>query len=73
MLKHLRFDIFEIQETKLPVLQINTTNEWRLAQGQETLLKVKVDIEDVSREFANGDCRLHFLDKIARILLFSVS
>ncbi|GFS61230.1 hypothetical protein TNCV_3104811 [Trichonephila clavipes] len=40
MFKHLRFDIFEIQETKLPAQLINTTNEGRLVQGQETSLRV---------------------------------
>ncbi|GFT33876.1 hypothetical protein TNCV_4383661 [Trichonephila clavipes] len=33
MLKHLRFDIFELQEAKLLVRLINTTNERRLVQG----------------------------------------
>ncbi|GFW60838.1 hypothetical protein TNCV_2672591 [Trichonephila clavipes] len=36
MLKPLRFGIFEIQEMKLPVRLINTTNEQRLVQGHET-------------------------------------
>ncbi|GFV27097.1 hypothetical protein TNCV_4853341 [Trichonephila clavipes] len=30
--------------TKLPVRLIRTTNEWRLAQGHETSLRVKWDI-----------------------------
>ncbi|GFV07720.1 hypothetical protein TNCV_4942221 [Trichonephila clavipes] len=55
MLKHLCFDIFELQETKLPVRLINTTNERRLVQGHETLLKVKGDIEDVTSELDNGE------------------
>ncbi|GFU88211.1 transposable element Tcb1 transposase [Trichonephila clavipes] len=51
MLKHLRFDIFELLETKLPVRLINTTNERRLVQGHETTpLRVKWDIEDVYSE-----------------------
>ncbi|PRD26276.1 UNVERIFIED_CONTAM: hypothetical protein NCL1_38567 [Trichonephila clavipes] len=48
MLKHLRFDIFELEETKLPVRLINTTNEWRVVQGYEIPLRLKGDIEDVS-------------------------
>ncbi|GFW75199.1 hypothetical protein TNCV_449031 [Trichonephila clavipes] len=36
MLKPLRFDIFELQETKLPVRLFNTTNERRLVRGHET-------------------------------------
>ncbi|GFY23730.1 transposable element Tcb1 transposase [Trichonephila clavipes] len=39
-----------LQETKLPVRQINATNERRLFQGHKTRLKVKEDIEDVSSE-----------------------
>ncbi|GFW99850.1 hypothetical protein TNCV_3420791 [Trichonephila clavipes] len=35
MLKHLRFLIFKLQETKLPERLINTTNERRLVQGHE--------------------------------------
>ncbi|GFV19032.1 transposable element Tcb2 transposase [Trichonephila clavipes] len=54
MFKHLRFDIFELQETKLPVRLINTTNERRLVQGHETApLRVKGDIEDVSSELGD--------------------
>ncbi|GFV39884.1 transposable element Tcb2 transposase [Trichonephila clavipes] len=34
MLKHLRFDIFELQETNLPVRLINTTNERRLVKDK---------------------------------------
>ncbi|GFT55005.1 hypothetical protein TNCV_2325191 [Trichonephila clavipes] len=59
MLKHLRFDIFELQETRLPLRLINTTNERRLVQGQEaqetTPQRVKGDIEDVSSELGDGD------------------
>ncbi|GFX94086.1 hypothetical protein TNCV_3414481 [Trichonephila clavipes] len=55
ILKLLRLDIFELRETKLPVRWINTTNEWRLVQGHETTpLRVKGDIEYVSRELNNG-------------------
>ncbi|GFU86163.1 hypothetical protein TNCV_368211 [Trichonephila clavipes] len=54
VLKHLRFDIFELQETRLAVRLINTTNERRLVQGHETPLRVKEDIEDVSSELDNG-------------------
>ncbi|PRD37728.1 UNVERIFIED_CONTAM: hypothetical protein NCL1_05125 [Trichonephila clavipes] len=68
---HLRFDIFELQETKLLVLLINTTNERRLAQGHETLLKVKGDTEDVSSELDKRGYRLHFLDERSRIILLS--
>ncbi|GFU32437.1 hypothetical protein TNCV_338041 [Trichonephila clavipes] len=51
MLKHLRFDIFELQETELAIRLINTTNERRLVQGHETTpIRVKGDIEDVSSE-----------------------
>ncbi|GFV94566.1 hypothetical protein TNCV_3826331 [Trichonephila clavipes] len=47
-LKHLRFDIFELLETKLPVRLINTTNKRRLVKGHETTpLRVKGDIRDV--------------------------
>ncbi|GFW71221.1 hypothetical protein TNCV_536391 [Trichonephila clavipes] len=59
---HLRFDIFELLETKLPVRLINTTNEWRLFQGHETTpLRVKGDIEDVCSELVTGSS--HFLLK----------
>ncbi|GFW51311.1 hypothetical protein TNCV_3254401 [Trichonephila clavipes] len=48
MLKHRRFDIFELQETKLPVRLINTMNKLRLVQGHETTpLKVKGDMKEV--------------------------
>ncbi|GFW39883.1 hypothetical protein TNCV_4358781 [Trichonephila clavipes] len=36
MLKHLRIDIFERQETKLPVRLIKATHERRLVLGHET-------------------------------------
>ncbi|GFU54313.1 hypothetical protein TNCV_576891 [Trichonephila clavipes] len=55
LLNHLRFDIFKLQEMKLPVRLINTTNERRLVQGHETPLRDKGDIEDVSSELDNGD------------------
>ncbi|GFX03917.1 hypothetical protein TNCV_4678221 [Trichonephila clavipes] len=55
MLKHLRFNIFELQETQLPLRLINTTNERILVQGHETTpLRVKRDIEDVYCELDNG-------------------
>ncbi|GFT73916.1 hypothetical protein TNCV_4895481 [Trichonephila clavipes] len=54
LIKHLRFDIFELQETNLLMRLINTTNEWRLFQEHETPLRVKGDIEDVSIELDNG-------------------
>ncbi|GFS70957.1 hypothetical protein TNCV_2720111 [Trichonephila clavipes] len=42
MLKNLLFDIFKLQETKLPVRLINTANERILVQRHETtLLRVK--------------------------------
>ncbi|GFX22625.1 hypothetical protein TNCV_2993601 [Trichonephila clavipes] len=48
--------VFKLQETKLPVRRINTTNERRLVLRHETLLRVKEDIEDVSSELVNrGD------------------
>ncbi|GFY29540.1 hypothetical protein TNCV_2627101 [Trichonephila clavipes] len=56
MLKHLRFDIFELQETKLPVRLVNTTKERRLVQGHETPLRVKGDIEDASSELDSSQC-----------------
>ncbi|GFV36091.1 hypothetical protein TNCV_346071 [Trichonephila clavipes] len=46
-------DLRQLQETKLPVRLINTTNERRLVQGHETPRKVKGDIEDVSSELDN--------------------
>ncbi|PRD31663.1 UNVERIFIED_CONTAM: hypothetical protein NCL1_22940 [Trichonephila clavipes] len=55
MLKHLRFDIFELQETKLPVRLIKIINERILAQGREIPLRVKGDIEAVSSELDNGE------------------
>ncbi|GFS83540.1 hypothetical protein TNCV_66811 [Trichonephila clavipes] len=48
MLKHLRFDIFEQQEMKLPVRLINITNERRQVQGHETPLRMKGETEKVS-------------------------
>ncbi|GFV36108.1 hypothetical protein TNCV_4964561 [Trichonephila clavipes] len=42
------------EETKLPVLLINTTNELRPVRGHETPLRVKEDIEDVSSDLDNG-------------------
>ncbi|GFX81897.1 hypothetical protein TNCV_2570971 [Trichonephila clavipes] len=65
--------VFQLQETKLPVRLINTTNEWRLAQRHETPLRVKGDIEDVSSELDNESLRLHFLDEMPIILLLSIS
>ncbi|GFT71253.1 hypothetical protein TNCV_3002391 [Trichonephila clavipes] len=41
MLKPLPFDIFELQETNLPVRLTKTTNERRIVRLHETLLKVK--------------------------------
>ncbi|GFW17667.1 uncharacterized protein TNCV_2652241 [Trichonephila clavipes] len=74
MLKHLRFNIFKLQETKLPVRLINTTNERRLVQGHETTpLRVKGDMEDACSELDSGSQRLHFLDETPRILLLSVN
>ncbi|GFT41822.1 uncharacterized protein TNCV_1666851 [Trichonephila clavipes] len=49
MLKHLSFDTFELQETKLPVRQ----SKRGLVQGHESPLWVKGDIEDVSSELDN--------------------
>ncbi|GFU28991.1 uncharacterized protein TNCV_471081 [Trichonephila clavipes] len=68
MLKHLHVDIFELQETKLPVRLINTTNNWRLVQGHETPLRVKGDIEDVSSEDNEGE-RVNILEGMPRVLL----
>ncbi|GFU13646.1 putative LOC100569746 [Trichonephila clavipes] len=39
MLNHLRLDIFELLETKLPVRLINTTNKRRPVQEHETILQ----------------------------------
>ncbi|GFX66051.1 hypothetical protein TNCV_4101911 [Trichonephila clavipes] len=55
MLKHLRFDIFELQEAKLPVRLINTTNELMLVQ--EIREDSTQDIEDISSELDNGYTR----------------
>ncbi|GFX55794.1 uncharacterized protein TNCV_3428651 [Trichonephila clavipes] len=74
MLKLLHFEIFEQQETKLPVRLINTTNDRRILQGRETApLRVKGDIEDVSSELDNGGYRWHFLDETPRTLLLLAS
>ncbi|GFX20524.1 hypothetical protein TNCV_3488811 [Trichonephila clavipes] len=71
---NLRFDVFELLEMKLPVPQVNTTNEQKLVPGQETApLRVKGDIKDLSSELDNGDEMLHFLDETPRILLLSAS
>ncbi|GFW21741.1 hypothetical protein TNCV_2529401 [Trichonephila clavipes] len=49
MIKHLRFDIFELQDAKFPVQLMNTVNGQRLVQRHETTsLSGKEDIEDVS-------------------------
>ncbi|PRD22712.1 UNVERIFIED_CONTAM: hypothetical protein NCL1_48396 [Trichonephila clavipes] len=49
---HLRFDVFEPQETKLPVRLIN--ERYSRAWGYETTsLRVQGDIEDVSSELDN--------------------
>ncbi|GFV81391.1 hypothetical protein TNCV_2034001 [Trichonephila clavipes] len=64
MLKRLRFEIFELLETKLPIQLINTTNERKLVQGHKTTpLRVKEDIVDVSSKQSNGGYRLPFLDE----------
>ncbi|GFY32876.1 hypothetical protein TNCV_4025001 [Trichonephila clavipes] len=55
MLQLLRFDIFELQEMKLPVRLINTTNKWRLVKGHGTApLSVKENIADASSEVIMG-------------------
>ncbi|GFW96148.1 hypothetical protein TNCV_958611 [Trichonephila clavipes] len=59
-IQHLRFDIFEPQEAKLPVRLIDTTNERRLVQGHGTPPRVKDDIEDISSKLDNGGLRLQF-------------
>ncbi|GFU82413.1 hypothetical protein TNCV_2462961 [Trichonephila clavipes] len=49
MLNHLRFDVFEPQETKLPERLIN--EHYSRTWGHETTpLRVQGDIEDVSSE-----------------------
>ncbi|GFV54681.1 hypothetical protein TNCV_3844001 [Trichonephila clavipes] len=70
---NLRFDIFELRETKLPVRLINIANYRRLVQGHETPLMVKGDIEDVSSELDNESLKLHFLNETARAILLSTS
>ncbi|PRD36110.1 UNVERIFIED_CONTAM: hypothetical protein NCL1_09648 [Trichonephila clavipes] len=52
--KHLRFDLFNLQETKLPVRLINTTNDRRLVKGHEITLRVEKEIEDASSELDIG-------------------
>ncbi|GFT82273.1 hypothetical protein TNCV_4650801 [Trichonephila clavipes] len=53
--RHLHFDNFELQETKLSVRLINTTNERRLVQRHQAIpLKVTVDTEDFSSKLDNG-------------------
>ncbi|GFU55640.1 uncharacterized protein TNCV_3193321 [Trichonephila clavipes] len=70
MLKHLRFDISEAHETKLPVRLINTINKRRLVKGYDTTpLRVKGDIQDVSIGLDNKGYRVPFLDEVPRILL----
>ncbi|GFV55434.1 hypothetical protein TNCV_11791 [Trichonephila clavipes] len=76
MLKHLRFDNFELQETKLPVQLINTANEQGLVREHEdsrSPLRMKLDIEDISRELDDGSLRLHFLYETPTIILLSAS
>ncbi|GFY30513.1 hypothetical protein TNCV_3522761 [Trichonephila clavipes] len=71
MLKHLSFDVFEPQGTKLPVRLINEHSRTR---GHETTpLMVQGDIEDVFTELDNEGYRLHFLDETPKILLLSGS
>ncbi|GFW82573.1 hypothetical protein TNCV_4694551 [Trichonephila clavipes] len=61
MLKILHFDIFELQETKLPVRLIDTTNERRQVQGHETTLRVKGNIEDMfTVNWKNDGDEAHF-------------
>ncbi|GFS54163.1 hypothetical protein TNCV_2527031 [Trichonephila clavipes] len=55
MHKHLRFDIFKLQEAKLPVRLMNTTNEQRNQGHETTSLRVKGDIEDVSTNIEVSD------------------
>ncbi|GFX68612.1 hypothetical protein TNCV_1800251 [Trichonephila clavipes] len=51
---YLHSDIFELQETKLPVRLINTTYARILFQGHErSLLRVKGDFEDIYSELDN--------------------
>ncbi|GFT42746.1 uncharacterized protein TNCV_2345491 [Trichonephila clavipes] len=75
MLKILHFDIFELQETKLPVRLIDTTNERRQVQGHETTpLRVKGNIEDMfTVNWKMMGQRLHFLDETLRIILLSAN
>ncbi|GFT15027.1 hypothetical protein TNCV_4316111 [Trichonephila clavipes] len=47
---NLIFTVAELQETKLSVRLINTTNERNVVQGYEIPLRVKGDFEAVSRE-----------------------
>ncbi|GFX71720.1 HTH_Tnp_Tc3_2 domain-containing protein [Trichonephila clavipes] len=73
MLKHLRLNISDLRETKLPIRLINTINERRLVKGHETTPpRVKRNIEDVSRELDNMGLRLNFLDETPIIILLSL-
>ncbi|GFX94978.1 hypothetical protein TNCV_3046101 [Trichonephila clavipes] len=55
MLNHLRFDIFVLQETKLPVRLINTSNGCRPVKEHETTpLRIKGDREEVSNQLDNA-------------------
>ncbi|GFY24380.1 hypothetical protein TNCV_1014281 [Trichonephila clavipes] len=69
MFHHLRIDIFERQETKLPVRLIKATNEQRLVLGHETTpLRVKGGIEDVSSEPDSGAESLPEPDEISNLI-----
>ncbi|GFV84248.1 hypothetical protein TNCV_3039081 [Trichonephila clavipes] len=76
MLRHLRFKVFELQETKLPARLINTTNERRLVQGHgdaRELYRGGKGFRRCYSEQDNGDLRLHSLDEMPRILLLWAS
>ncbi|GFX40926.1 hypothetical protein TNCV_2216251 [Trichonephila clavipes] len=71
MLKHLRFDIFELLEKKLPVRLINTTNEWRLVKGHGDTQRNSNKGERGYRRCGELDSEgqgLHFLNETPRIL-----
>ncbi|GFW93980.1 DUF4817 domain-containing protein [Trichonephila clavipes] len=75
MLKHLRFENFELQEAKLPVRLINITKKWILVQGHGDTRQPHW-VKGESKNFlvnwtvgVKGCTFLRFLDEVPRILL----